>query len=141
MTIQYFSIIIASVIAIVLGMGWFGPVFGKMWAEIIGAKTPADLTPEENKEMQKKMAPLYVVNIILTIGLMFALYFFVMWSRITSGVTAGFLAWLGFVVPLMGTQALWSGKSKRYAWQMFLLTSGYQLICFVVAGALYTGMN
>ncbi len=141
MDINYIAILVSAVIAVVLAMGWFGPVFGKIWAEVTGMKDPSQMTPEENKEAQKKMAPAYILNIILTIMMMVVLFFFVKYSNMASGITAAFIAWLGFVVPLMAGQALWSGKSKRLAWQMFLLTSGYQLICFVVAGALYAGMK
>ncbi len=131
----------STVIAIVLGMGWFGPIFGKQWAEVIGMKDPSDMTPVERKEAQGKMMPAYIVNVVLTLIMMLVLYYFIKgWSTL-SGMTVACIAWLGFVVPLMAGQALWGGKSKRLAWQMFLLTSGYQLICFVVAGAIYGGMK
>jgi hypothetical protein len=140
MDINYIGILITTTVAVVLGMGWFGPIFGKVWAEIIGMKQATEMTPEENKEFQKKMAPAYIINIVLTGMMMVGLFFFVKGSNAVSGITASFIAWLFFALPLMGGQALWSGKAKRLAWQMFLLTTGYQLICFVVAGAIYSAM-
>lgn len=134
---NYIAVLVATVIAVVLGMGWFGPVFGTTWAAIIGAKNPTDMTPEENKDFQKKMVPVYIVNIVLTALMMWVLYISMNIGTLFSPIQSAFVLWLGFVVPLMGTQALWSGKPKRHAWTMFLLTSGYQLICFVVAGAIY----
>jgi len=41
--INYIAILVSTVIAVVLGMGWFGPVFGATWATIIGAKTSMHL--------------------------------------------------------------------------------------------------
>lgn len=137
--INYIGVILSTVIAVVLGMGWFGPVFGNLWSDIIGTKKPGDMTPEENKEFQKKMVPVYIVNIILTCVMMCVLYVFVSFAPFTS-MTSVFVLWLGFVLPLMGTQALWSGKPKRHAWSMFFLTTGYQLICFVVAGAIFASL-
>jgi hypothetical protein len=141
MELNYIAIIITTVIAVVLGMGWFGFVFGKLWAEIVGTKDPSLMTLEENKEFQKKMAPVYVVNIVMTFIMMGVLYFFSKGFPEMSPLSITFLAWLGFVVPLEASQSLWSGKSRRHAWQMFLLTCGYQLLCFVIAGAIYTAMK
>ena len=138
--INYIAILVSTVIAVVLGMGWFGPVFGATWATIIGVKKPSDMTPEENKDFQKKMVPVYITNMILTLMMMLVLYVGIYFISVFSPIETAFVLWLGFVVPLMGTQALWSGKSKNHAWTMFLLTTGYQLICFVVAGAMYGGL-
>lgn len=140
MTANYLAIIIASVIAMVLGMGWYGALFGKVWAKIIGMKDPNELTPEEKKEMNKKSMPLYVIQLVMTLIMMWVLYFYVKSWVTVSGVTASFFAWFGFVLPVQAANALWSGKPKAHAWGLFLITAGYQLICFIIAGALYQVM-
>jgi hypothetical protein len=140
MEINYVAISITTIICVVLGMGWFGPVFGKAWAEIIGMPPASEMTPEQNKAFRQKMIPVYILNVIVTLIMMVILYLNVKGLTPVPGVTTAFLAWLGFVMPIEAGNALWSGKPKRHAWMMFLLTASYQLLCFVIAGALYTAL-
>lgn len=143
MEINYLLVALATVISVVLGMGWFGPLFGKAWAEIIGMPMPGDMTPEEAKAFKQKMVPIYMANLAITIVMMWTLFLYVGGAKTLAGVSglvAAFSAWFGFVMPIEAANALWSGKPRRSAWMMFALTAGYQLLCFVIAGALYSGM-
>ncbi len=138
MEINYLAIIIVTVITIVLGMGWFGPLFGKVWAEVIGMPEPSTQTAEEKKCAGQKMMPVMITNTVVTLIMMTILYLNVKGLAPVSGITTAFIAWFGFVMPIQAGNALWSGKPRRLAWMMFLLTASYQLLCFVIAGALYT---
>ncbi|MCK7535472.1 MAG: DUF1761 domain-containing protein [Marinilabiliales bacterium] len=63
-TVNYWAVATGAVLSMVIGAIWYGPLFGKKWAEIIGA----DMSdPETKKKMQKSAAPLYFVQFVMTI--------------------------------------------------------------------------
>lgn len=39
MLINYYAVVASSVLAMVVGAIWYGPLFGKKWLEITGANT------------------------------------------------------------------------------------------------------
>lgn len=138
--INWWAVIVCGVFSMVLGMLWYGPMlFGKMWGRIIGMTTPQN--PEEMKAMQKQVMPYYVLQFILSILTAYVLAHYSAFTESVSGMTGAgagarnaFWIWFGFIVPIAAGGAMWSGKSKKVAWQMFLITAGYQLVFLVVSG-------
>lgn len=129
-------VFVCAVIAMVLGFIWYGPLFGKLWARVVGMDL-STMTPESKKEMQKKMAPVYLLNFILVVVTAFVFDIFMGAAHITSpmvGVKLAFWIWLGFVMPTIAGQAMWSNKPKNLAWAMFLTSAGYQLVLFIIFG-------
>ena len=63
MQINYLAILVSAILSMVVGSIWYGPLFGKKWAELIGAD-PND--KKKMKEMQKSAGPLYMVQFLLT---------------------------------------------------------------------------
>jgi hypothetical protein len=137
MTINMWAVLVCAVAAQVVGMIWYGQkIFGKAWGRVMGMDMTT-MTPEKRKEMQKSMGGLYFLQFVLSIvtALVLALvlnqfFAFGAWA----GVKIALLMWLGFIIPLEAGMAMWGGKPKKLAWDMFLITSGYQLVVFVVFG-------
>ncbi len=132
--VNFFTVLALAVGFMVLGFVWYGPLFGKIWMRIIAADTGM-ISPEQKKEMQKKMGPVYLLNFVLVIITLGTLGFVISdWSSASGPVTA-LLVWFGFIMPMAASAAMWSGKPRTLAWQMFFLTAGYQFVCFIIAGA------
>ncbi|HSX25238.1 MAG TPA: DUF1761 domain-containing protein, partial [Candidatus Andersenbacteria bacterium] len=53
---------------------------------------------------------------------------------LSDGVMIGFFAWLGFAAPLLLGSVLWEGKSYK----LYTLNAGYNLVQFVIIGAIVT---
>ena len=132
--------LVGAVGSMVIGLVWYGPLFGKKWAEIIGFKMPSK---EEAKAMQKQMMPLYLLNFLASFIMFFGLGFFAAFiGRLTipgSLIYAVFI-WAAFVMPVEAGAAIWSGKSRKHSFQMFLLTAGYQLINLLVGALLWAAI-
>lgn len=136
--INFLAVLTVAVASMVLGFIWYGPLFHKAWARVIGVDGSM-LPPEQAKEMQKKMIPVYVLNFILSIVTAVVLSIFINFTfsfDAVSGIIVALLVWLGFVMPTVAGQAMWSGKPAKLAWTMFFLSAGYQLINFIIAGAI-----
>ena len=124
------QLIVLVILLQAIGFLWYGPLFGKKWAAVIGVPMMSeDCTPEEKKAMQRKMMPTYILGLITTIVMTFAVFIF---AHLFYLLPVMILLYVGIILPLYASAALWSGKPKKLAWQMFWLTAGYQLAAFVV---------
>lgn len=127
----------SAVLSIIVGFIWYGPAFGKKWMEVIGAPK---LSAEEMKGMHKKMIPSYLTNFAVAFVQFYAFGFFAAFIgglSVSGALLYGLFVWLGFIMPIQAGGALWSGKSKKLSWTMFLLTAGYQLAIMLLGGVIW----
>jgi hypothetical protein len=144
--INWWAILVAGIASMVLGMIWYGPfLFGKTWMKIIGVDL-ATTPPEKIKAEQKRMFPFYLLQFVVTLVTLYVLANYISLYETVSGqfgaiagITTALWIWLGFVMPLALGGAVWSGKSKKLMLAMFLTTAGYQLVAFVMFGAILGG--
>ena len=129
---------ISTIVSFILGFIWYGPLFGKLWGSI----THMDMNDHEKMAKMKKQMPyFYGVNFVLTFLMYYALGFsaalLVNPSYVRGIIFFALFVWLGFIVPIAGSNALWSGKSPKMSLKMFALTAGFQLIALVLAGLVW----
>lgn len=126
-----------AVVAMVLGFIWFGPLFGKRWGKVIGSNFDS-MSAEQKKAMQKKMGPVYILAFLLNILTFCVLSRFMQSPNALLGngssMSIAFYAWLGLVMPIIASSAMWSGRPRKHAWEMFFLSAGYNLVLFLIAG-------
>ena len=133
MDINLLAVLVCGVVAMVIGSLWhsklmFGNAFIKASGMDIG------MTPEKMAEIQKKMWQLYVTQFILALLQAYVLVIYIVnWNTI-SGVSNAFLIWLGFVMPVVAGNAMWSSRPRKDAWKVFFISMGYQFVFFIVFG-------
>lgn len=128
--------IVASVVAsFAIGGLWYGPLFGKAWANAMGF--PPDMKPS-GAEIAKGS----VLNIIGTLLMAFVLAHDVAVWRPSSwnagadagpavyGFFGGFFIWLGFIVPILLNGVAFERKS----WKVFGIGAAYQFISLQAMG-------
>lgn len=135
--INYLAIIVCAVLSMIIGAIWYGPYFfGNTWLKISGID-PKD-TRTINK-MKKESGPLYGVQFLLTLVQLYILAHFIgAWSDV-SGIEVALWVYVGFVMPILAGQAMWSGKPKKLATWQFLTSAGYQLLLFAIFGIILGG--
>lgn len=134
--INCWAVLGSAIAAFVLGALWYGPIFGKPWADMMGYKFDS---PEEKKAMQKKAMLGYIGSFIGALlmayvfahSLVFANAFFGT-SGINAGLMAGFWNWLGFVVPITVGVVFWEGKP----WKLWAINAGYWLALLLIMGVI-----
>lgn len=131
--VNYMAIAAGAVLSMVIGAIWYGPVFGKKWAELNGVDTG---DKETMKKMQKSAGPLYAVQFILTLFQVLVLAHLVADTKIAGGVERAFWIWAAFVIPTLAGAIMWTSEKGNFKWSRFLIQSGYQLIIFIVFGLL-----
>ncbi|MEZ0209027.1 MAG: DUF1761 domain-containing protein [Candidatus Paceibacterota bacterium] len=129
--INYWAVIGGAIFLFVMGMLWYGPLFGKTWMKIVGAP---QMSKEEMARLQKEMMPYYGIQFIFTLITSYVLYAFVQMSGM--GVAFGFWIWLGFAVPMAGG-AMWDTK-KGLQMTKFLVSAGFQLVTLLVLSWVFT---
>lgn len=129
-------LVILVVIMQALGFVWYGPLFGKLWAEIIGMPPRESLSPEEKKVMGKRMMPVMILNVVLNAVTVFAFFFFSQTAFLP--IPLAIILFVGFILPMTASGAMWSGKSRTLAWKLFWVTSGYQLLAFLAMGIYFS---
>ena len=132
--INYLGVLVCGIISMVVGFVWYGPLFGKVWMEVMGVDMKT-MTPEKMKEMQKGMGSSYLATFVLALLTNYVLAVFIIGMPTVSGVMTAFWIWLGFVMPVVAGSAIWSGKPKNLGWKMFLTSAGYQLVTLLIYGA------
>ncbi len=130
-TINYWAVLVCGILSMILGSIWYGPLFGRKWAEIVGANFD-DLKARE--EMQKKAMPLYLVQFLLTLFQVWVLAYDIALLKNVSGLQNAIWLWAGFVMPTIAGSAMWNNDSAKISWARFSIQAGYQLILFIIFG-------
>ena len=106
--------LVAAIVATVLGVVWYGPLFGKEWLRMIG------MTPEKIAEVKKQgMTTAYVVNFIAAALMAYVLSNSLVDRHIVDIGTALYLAfwiWLGFIATVLLAGVLWEKKPMALYW-------------------------
>jgi len=112
--INYWAVLAAAVLAIVIGSIWWGPLFGKMWMRENGLDK---LSPGEQDKMQKGMGMLYAQQAILSLLQAWVLAYTLNKlgsSGAVEGMKFAAIFWIGFNLPIQYGTILWGNKKFKF---------------------------
>ena len=134
MQINFWAVLVSAVVSMVVGTIWYGPLFGKVYLR----ETGMDALSEEEKAKGKKMMwRSYLGQFIASLVMFYVLAWLIgslNQMTVTGGLSAAFWAWIGFIVPVKLSDALWGGKMS-----LFWLSIGGSLVTILAAGAIIGG--
>jgi hypothetical protein len=129
MGVNYIAVIVAAVVALVIGFIWYSPpVFGNRWMAFLGT-TQAQLGNPGPTGM--------AVGVIASVVNAWALALLSVnlgGKTITDGVMLGILAWLGFMATITAAQISFEKKP----WGLWLLNNAHNVIVQVIMAAIVT---
>lgn len=136
--------IAGAMIAAVIGTFWYSNAtpMGRLHMKYLGMDK---LTEEEKRREMEKAKPmmpkLYAAQLALSLLTAFAAVFIVTMSvqnGLSLTMALGFvvLNWLCFMVPVVGSQVLWSNVDRSIAWQKFFSDIFANLVTVLVIGLL-----
>jgi hypothetical protein len=134
--INYLAILAAAIASMLVGFAWYSrALFGPAWAKCRGI----DMNdPKQSQELQKGMGTVYAASFGATLLSACALCLLVVRIQsggVLGGLKLGLLVWLGFTMTVQLTAALFSHKNRT----LFFIDTGYQLVCYLVMGAILGG--
>lgn len=131
MDINLWAVLTAGIVATIIGSIWYGPLFGKVFIQLMGM----DKWSKEKQEAEKKkMGMTYGVQFLTSLVNFYALAWFMQelgQMSVTGGLFVAGVAWIGFVVPVKLGDALWGGNMK-----LFWIGIGNMLVTLLAAGAI-----
>lgn len=133
MGINIWSVLVAAIATMVLGFVWYSPfLFANPWMRLMG------LDPNDKAklaEMQKGAGKLYGLAFVASIVSALVLAKIIVITSVNTipyGMKVGFAVWLGFVTTVQLTGALFGKQPSK----LYLINTGYQLVCYLVMGAI-----
>ncbi len=133
MGVNLWSVLAAAVATMILGFLWYSPLlFAKPWTLAMGYD-PNDKAKME--EMRKGAGKLYGITFIASLISAFVLGKVIEITTVNSifyGMKIGFAVWMGFVTTVQLTSTLF----KKRPIKLYLIDTGYQLVCYLVMGAI-----
>ena len=133
MGVKLWAVALAAVATMVVGFLWYSPLlFARPWMVAMGYD-PDDKT--RIAEMQKSAGPMYGISLLASLISAFVLAKVLVGMTIYSalyGMKIGFAVWLAFVATVQLTDKMFGQRPMK----LFLINTGYQLVCYVVMGAI-----
>lgn len=135
-SVNYASVFVSAILAMIVGFLWYGPFFGKIWMKELGmSKDKWNSKEFRPSDMNKIYALQFFGSLLMAFVLSHALIFASTYLN-TKGVSAGlqtaFWNWLGFIAPVSLGSVLWEGKS----WKLWLINNSNYLVTLSVMGVL-----
>lgn len=131
--IRVLPVVVAAVACMILGFLWYSPVlFAKPWMILMGYD-PNDKARLD--EMRKSAGQTYTLAFVASLISAFVLAKIIGLTTVNTalyGMKVGFAVWLGFVTTVQLTGALFSKQPLK----LYLINTGYQLVCYLVMGAI-----
>ena len=138
MNINYVAVLVATVADFVVGAIWYMPVFGTLWGKIHGFDK---LSKKEQQEARKGMAPLLVVQMLITFMTVLVLAKLHTMLPSYSLYNLAMLAWVGFVVPTQIAAIIFGGTDEKWFVHKALIMASGSLVCLQVAAYILITMK
>ena len=133
MGVNLWSVLAAAVATMILGFLWYSPLlFAKPWMLAMGYD-PNDKAKMD--EMRKGAGKLYGITFVASLLSAFVLAKIIDVTTVSAvlyGMKIGFAVWLGFVTTVQLTSTLFKKRPSK----LYLIDTGYQLVCYLVMGAI-----
>jgi Protein of unknown function (DUF1761) len=133
MGVNLWSVLVAAVATMILGFLWYSPLlFAKPWTVAMGYD-PNDKAKMD--EVRKGAGKLYGITFVASLISAFVLAKIIDVTTVNSalyGMKIGFAVWLGFVTTVQLTSTLF----KKRPIKLYLIDTGYQLVCYLAMGAI-----
>ncbi len=131
--VHFVAVLVAAVVAFVIGFLAHGPVAGKLWMRL------ANVHPTGNEKLSD-MIPQMLANLFVNIVSAYALAMIYAYATASNYVQAGIgggimcaiLVWAGFNLTTTSVDMIWMGKSKK----LWLFEAVASLVVFVAMGSI-----
>jgi hypothetical protein len=131
--VNLWAVLVAAVSTMVVGFLWYSPMlFAKPWTVLMGYD-PNDKAKMD--EMRKSAGKSYAISFVASLVAALVLGKIIDVTSVQSplyGMKIGFAVWLGFVTTVQLTAKLFGNQPTK----LYLINTGYQLVCYLVMGAI-----
>jgi hypothetical protein len=131
--VNLLAVLVSALATMVVGFLWYSPMlFAKPWTVLMGYD-PNDKA--KMAEMQKSAGPSYAMSLIASLLSAMVLGKIIQVAGAMTaldGMKIGLAVWVGFVTTVQLTNALFMRQRAK----LYLINTGYQLVCYLAMGAI-----
>jgi hypothetical protein len=131
--VNLWAVLVCAAATMVVGFLWYSPaLFANPWMRLMGYD-PNDKA--RIAEMQKSAGPSYGMSFIASILSSLVLAKIIMIANVTTslyGMKIALAVWLGFVTTVQLTNSLFMKQPAK----LYMINTGYQLVCYLASGAI-----
>jgi hypothetical protein len=124
--VNWLAVVLAALIPVVVGALWYSPMlFAQTWMTAVG-RSHEDVTGARVG---------YAISAIGSLVTAAVLAYVVDWAGadgLLEGAFTGFLAWLGFVAPVVAVSTYFGGRPRA----LWAIDASYHLVSLALMGAL-----
>lgn len=124
--VNWLAVLAGTVVNMVIGFLWYGPLFGQTWMNWIG-KSADEIESDSSMYMFSTASALISAFMLALIIAAFGA------STLTGGAVLGALVWLGIGATATLVYSVFEGPPLN----VWVLHVGYQLVVFIIMGALF----
>ena len=126
--IHYTAVIVAAVIQFIIGGLWYSPIlFAKKWIALNNLNP--ETAPKGNMPLQFGSA---LIAALISSHALACIISLSATTTVLSGVSIGFLCWLGFTGVPTFTTSLFSRKPIK----LWMIDDGYYMLSFMISGGI-----
>jgi hypothetical protein len=125
-SLNWLAVGVATLAKFFLGWIWFGPLFGKLWRQLVGM-SEARMKAIIGKAIVYDLVTTFILSTVLAYVVRYAGATF--WAQ---GAVIGFLCWLGFIGSTTFAATLYEQRPLKF----WFLTNSYHAIALAVMGAI-----
>ncbi len=131
--IKPLAVLVAAISSMVLGFLWYSPIlFARPWTRLMGFDPDDKAKLAEMQKGAGKMYGLAFVGSLLSATVLAKVIDVTSVDTILYGMKIGAAVWLGFVTTVQLTGTLFAKQPIK----LYLINTGYQLVCYVVMGGI-----
>jgi hypothetical protein len=125
-SVNWLGVVVGMVVSMILGMLWYGPLFGKSWLAMIGKR--AEEIESNPMDYLKTALAAFVSMIFLNLAVnAFGA------GSLVEGAIQGALVFIGFGATATFVYTTFEGPPQK----VWLLYSAYQVLVFIIMGAVF----
>ncbi len=130
MWFNIWPVIIAAIASMILGMIWYGPLFGELWMKLSGL-TKKDQETAKKKGMTAHMVAAFLGSVVMAFA-MDMLFQALRVTNIGAAWAIGLIIWIGFMLTLTMSSVLWEGKP----FALYALNNAYNLVNMMIVSSI-----
>lgn len=121
-SINYWAVLIAALVHMVLGALWYGPLFGKKWVRLSWGNEDGIARERMSARLHSYLWAFLAMLIMAYVLAHFALFMNV--DTVSRALALTFWLWVGFIATIRLNSILWEGKPK----ELYVLDISYHFV-------------
>jgi hypothetical protein len=130
--VNYLAIITSTIVFMVVGSIWYGPLFGRQWMKLV-KMTPEVMKSISRGSVARSMTGALIVAFVTSFVLAVLIKTLLI-TTLSAALMLGFLVWLGFIATVLSHRVLFERSSVA----LYLINALQSLVAILLGVLIIT---